>query len=133
MDGFKLENNITCKKCDKKVPIETMQIDKYGEMMVCEECAGKQYKRKSRRKVTPDGGVIEMRPERGSLAYSNPEIGRAQRLEKADQTIAYKCTYCSYEFERRKAFPFKGQCPYCNKNKVALDPIKTGQWIEKLW
>lgn len=138
MGAFQIRNEITCRKCNKKVPIETMTIDKYGEMMVCSDCGKQQFQREPKRKVTKEGSVIMMKPEKGSLSYSNLNIMPRKEKEKEilsmpQELTAYKCTYCGFEFKRRKAFPFNGSCPYCNKKKVAKDPIKSGQWIDKLW
>ncbi|MFC1754535.1 hypothetical protein ACFL96_14260 [Thermoproteota archaeon] len=138
MGVFPVENKIACRNCGKKHPIETMQIDKYGALMVCQDCSKKQYKREPKRKVNKDGSVTELKAERGSLFYSNLKIMPRKEKEKEmvgmpHEMTAYKCTHCNYEFKRRKSFPFSGNCPYCNRNKVALDPIKSGQWVEKLW
>lgn len=133
------QNKITCKKCNKQFPIETMNLDKYGDMMVCHDCFGKQFKREPKKMVTKDGSFVIVKPESGSLSYSE-KFGLTTKKEREmtrmttpEEMIAYKCAHCHYEFERRKSFPFKGKCPYCNRGRVVLDPIKSGQWVEKLW
>ena len=131
--AFAFENRIPCGMCSKKHLIESMKVDRYGEKMLCPTCSDSQFNRKGTRKVMEDGSVIETRPEKGSLAYGNPELEKRARTERMDHMLAYKCTHCQYEFKRRRSFPFRGRCPYCGKDKVTYDPIKTGQWVEKLW
>jgi len=137
--SFQIANRITCKKCSKKELIEHMQSDRYGEKMICRECVNEQNKPIAKRKVTKDGTMVTTRPERGSLFYSKnfKPVKKKERDEVRStfpqEMYAYKCTRCNFEFKRRKAFPHAGTCPYCGKNSVAKDPIKSGQWVEKLW
>jgi DNA-directed RNA polymerase subunit RPC12/RpoP len=123
-------NEISCKKCGKKYPIEEMQLDKYAEKMICSACAGKA---KPKTRVLKDGTTVKA--EKGSLSYSKMHTreDRYRIKDEIEEMTAYKCTSCNYEFKRRKAFPFNGRCPYCNKDSVVKDPIKSGKWVENLF
>ncbi|MBU0461060.1 MAG: hypothetical protein KJ574_00580 [Nanoarchaeota archaeon] len=135
-DDFQIVNEVECKRCGKRVPIDTMQLDKYGEFMLCIDCFAYENNQVPRNKV---GRGVPQEPSRGSRFYSSSYNTASKddrdrmRQSIPDEMVSYKCAKCKYEFKRRKSFPFSGKCPYCNKPAVQQDHSKNGQWIEKLW
>ncbi len=61
--------------------------------------------------------VIKDRPLKKAVVRQDP-IAVAIKESAKESLVAFECTHCRYQFNRRKGWV--GNCPYCNQNSVKM-------------
>ena len=125
--GEKMEDTITCPKCNTRVSVKELRADKTGLSWICSNCYSRQHAKEPKKESIVTERLRSMAEERTKKpTVTERPIANESGIRKLS---SYKCTACNYKFEST-TYKLGKMCPYCSRVGY-VERVKTASEILK--